>query len=501
MKNNNISGIAQNTLENSGGGGNLANCDISQIMSKDGYKILMVVYDNDSYLAHFPMGLAYLASACLSKGHEVEIYQQDIYHYTDEHLTEKLNSSNYDIVMVSVIGGYYQYRKLLKISQAINNSVKRKSFKYLIGGHGPASDPEYFLKKTSADFVGIGEGENSIPELLSTLKNNGDFTQVDGIAYFDDNNNYIRTKQQELIQDIDTILFPAWHLFNMDFYSLIRFPNIKATQRSMTVLSGRGCTFQCNFCFRLDKGFRPRSAKSILAEVRYLKENYQIDYIDFSDELLMNSKERTIELCNAFIESDLNFTWMCNGRLNYATPEVLKIMKTAGCVFINYGIESLDNDTLKIMKKALTDEMIKKGVQNTLDMGISPGLNIIFGNIDEPLDAIDRDVEFLLKYDDHAQLRTIRPVTPYPGSPLFDYAIEKGLLKDTEDFYENKHINSDLLAVNFTKSTDEEIYDRLNWANQKLITKHIEVQKENMINVCNNLYVEKDANFRGFRKT
>ena len=65
--------------------------------------------------------------------------------------------------------------------------------------------------------------------------------------------------------------------------------------------------------------------------------------------------------------------------------------------------------------------------ENTLEVGISPGLNIIYGNINEPLSAIDDAVEFLLKYDDHAQMRTIRPVTPYPGSELFDYAINKCL--------------------------------------------------------------------------
>ena len=111
--------------------------------------------------------------------------------------------------------------------------------------------------------------------------------------------------------------------------------------------------------------------------------------------------------------------------------------------------------------------MIIKGVENTLKVGISPGLNLIYGNINERLSAFEDAVDFLLKYDDHAQLRTIRPVTPYPGTELLDYAIEKGLIKDTEDFYEHKHLNSDLLAVNITQYSDEEIYDALYKANKK----------------------------------
>lgn len=463
-------------------------------------KILMVAYDNESMLTWFPQGLAYLASACLKAGHEVEVYQQDIYHWHESHLSDKLDGGDYDVVLVSIIGGYYQYKKLIKLSAAINSSKNRQNFTYLIGGHGPASDPEYFLKLTSADFVGIGEGEISVVNLLTTIENKGDFSKVHGIAYMDQGH-YIRTKSQALIENIDEIDYPAWDLFNIDYYALLRMPNIAKTDRSFPVLSGRGCPFKCNFCYRLDKGFRARSAESIISEIRLLVEKYHINYIIFSDELLMSSVERTIEISQAIKDSKLDIKWECNGRLNYATEEVLTIMKDAGCVFINYGIESLDDATLKVMRKALTKEMIIAGVEATLKVGISPGLNIIYGNIDEPLQAIDDAVDFLMKYDDHAQLRTLRPVTPYPGSPLFDYAVAQGYIKDTEDFYLNKHLNSDLLCVNFTKASEIDIYDKLNWANKILIDKYIDQQKKGMIGACDDLYMNRNADFRGFRQT
>jgi hypothetical protein len=145
--------------------------------------------------------------------------------------------------------------------------------------------------------------------------------------------------------------------------------------------------------------------------------------------------------------------------------------------------------------------MITAGIENTLAMGISPGLNIIYGNINEPLQAINDAVEFLLKYDDHSQLRTLRPVTPYPGSELFDIAVSKGLLRDTEDFYENKHLNSDLLAVNFTQHGDEDIYQALYLANMKLIEAYIENIKVKIQKICEDLYFKKDKQFRGFRHT
>ena len=215
----------------------------------------------------------------------------------------------------------------------------------------------------------------------------------------------------------------------------------------------------------------------------------------------MSSQKRTLELCQAFIDADLNIRWNCNGRLNFADLDVLKKMKEAGCTFINYGIESLDEPTLRVMHKGLTKEMIVRGVENTLAVGISPGLNIIYGNINEPLSAIDEAVEFLLKYDDHAQLRTIRPVTPYPGCELYQYAIDKGLLEGPEDFYENKHVNSDLMAVNFTQYTDEEVYNKLYEANIRLIDNYIRNQRNSYEKICKDLYLNKDANFRGFRQT
>ena len=461
-------------------------------------KIVLIVYDNDSYIHVFPMGLGYIASALRDAGHEVTIYNQDLYHYPETHLISYLNENNFDVVAVSVIGGYYQYRKLLKLSDAIN-SVHNRPY-YVLGGHGPSPEPEYFLKKTKADAVVIGEGEISTVNLLHALEHNEDMSTVNGIAYLD-NERVVITQPQPLIKDIDTITPPAWDLFPMDYYTLLRQPNIENSERSFQVLSGRGCIFNCNFCYRMDKGFRPRSATSIIDEIKILKEKYNVSYVEFNDELFMSSIKRTKELCNAFIEANLKFRWFCSGRLNYATPDTLKFMKKAGCVFINYGIECMDDTALKNMNKNLTTGQIINGIEATLESGISPGFNIIFGNIGENADTLQAGVDFLLKYDDHSQLRTIRPVTPYPGSPLYYYAIEQGLLRGVEDFYENKHVNSDLLSVNFTDLTDSEFHTLLYEANKTLVENYYKHLSTSQINMAKKLYFERNATFRGFRQT
>lgn len=461
-------------------------------------RVLLVVYDNDSYIHWFPQGLAYIAAVLLKAGYEVEIYNQDVHHYPESHLQDYLDQNSFDVVGLGFIGGYYQYRKAVKISAAINNSRNRPF--YLIGGHGPTPEPEFFLRKTGADAIVMGEGEITIVELLNALKNGQALDQIKGIA-FRQEDGCVVNERRPLIKNIDEIPFPAYELFPISSYKLFRVPHGTNADFAMPMLSGRGCTFKCNFCYRMDEGFRPRCNESIVEEIKLLKLNYGITHIIFGDELLMSSRERTISLCNDFIKHKLNIKWDCNGRLNFAKKDVLKMMKTAGCVFINYGIESFDDKILRNMSKALTTRQIISGIEATLEAGISPGYNIIFGNIGENKDILMKGVELLLKYDDGSQMRTIRPVTPYPGSPLYYYAIEKGLLKDCEDFYENKHVNSDLVSVNFTELSENEFNRCLLEANTRLITNYFERKLNLVVEQAEKLYLYKDASFRGFRQS
>lgn len=461
-------------------------------------KVLLVVYDNDSYIHDFPSGLAYIAAVLQENSIDVEIWNQDLHHYPDELLTDHLNANDYDAVGIGVIAGYYQYRKLQALSKAINNSNKRPLF--ILGGHGPTSDPEFFLKKTQADTIIMGEGEITVIELLKAYANKTSFSEVLGIAYLEGGVVTVN-ERRPLIEDIDSIPFPAYHLFPMEYYRLMRMPHCTNSDFIIPMIASRGCTFSCNFCYRMDKGYRARSVESIIEEMRLLKTEYGVTYIAFFDELLMSSTSRMESLCNAFIKENLDMRWECNGRLNYAKPETLALMRKAGCVFINYGIEAFDDQILKNMNKALTTKQIVLGIENTLDADISPGFNIIFGNIDENKETLQKGVDFLLKYDDGAQMRTIRPVTPYPGSELYDIAIQTGKIKDAEDFYENKHLNSDLMSVNFTSLSDDEFHAALCEANEALLQNYFSKKLESTISQTRKLYYNLDTNFRGYRHT
>jgi anaerobic magnesium-protoporphyrin IX monomethyl ester cyclase len=462
-------------------------------------KVLFVVYDNGSYDHVFPMGLGAIGGILKRDGHEFEVWNQDMHHWPDDYLRTYLDENKFDVVVLSLIAGYYQYQKTKSLSKAINNS-KNRPF-YVMGGYGPTPEPEFFLKKTGCDAVCLGEGEVTVSKLLEAVENKTSLKNVPGMAWLE-NGKLQQTPRAPLVHDLDSLPPTPYEKFPMHYYRMLRMPKTKATDFCFPLMSARGCSFKCTFCYRMDPGYRMRTPEPLLDEIEKLHKDYGITYIAFQDDLLMSSVEHTEAVCLEFLKRDLPVRWNCNGRLNYCSEELLQLMKDAGCRFINYGIESMDQTVLNNMKKGLNPEMITKGIEDTLKVGISPGLNFIFGNKGDNKQTIKKAVDFLIKYDDFAQKRTIRPVTPYPGSPLYYDAIKMGLLdKDNpaEDFYERKHLNSDLICCNFTELSDEEYYECLRWANTTLMTNYFNRQKTSTLTQIDHLYREKDVTFRGFR--
>jgi anaerobic magnesium-protoporphyrin IX monomethyl ester cyclase len=457
--------------------------------------ILFIVYDNEDYIPYFPCNIAHLTASL--KDHNVIIYHQDIHHYPEEHLKKYIENNEFDYIGLGFVAGYYSFQKAIKISNTINECKNRNSFYYVLGGHAVTPDPEYFLRKLNADFIVLGEGEETLKELIKFDSFKDDLSQIKGLAYKIGKDVYINERRNP-IKNIDDLPLPAYHLFPMESYRLLRYPRAKKFQFTIPIITGRGCPYKCTFCYRMDKGFRAYSNKRILEEIYLLKKKYDITYFYFQDELMMSTEERMNLFCEELINSNLDITWSCNGRLNIVTEKILKLMERSGCVFINYGIESLDDKVLNLMNKKLTKEQITKGIKLTLKSNISPGFNIIWGNIGDTKESLWDSVQFLLDYDDHSQMRTIRPVTPYPGCDLYYEAIKQDKLKDINDFY-SKHKNSEFFTVNFTDLNEDEFYFELMWANRVLCRKYFKDQGKRIENQINDLYTNKDYTFRGFR--
>lgn len=464
-------------------------------------RLSFLIYDNDKAINDFPLGIAYLISVMRQAGwkdENIDVYNIDVYHYSDDQLFEYLDSNQFDIIAIGMIAGYWQYRQIKRMFAAIDRLKKRPTI--ILGGFMFTPEPAYFMRKFKADYVVLGEGEGSLPPLLQCIADGHSPDEVPGVAYWVGGDVKINDRQKP-IKDLDSIPFPAWDRFPIENYiTKVRLPGVHSP-RNMPVLTSRGCPYTCSFCYRLEKGYRMRSMDSVIEEVKRLIKDYNVNSICFRDELLMVSEKRTIEFAERILEENLNIKFDIDGRLRVAkqAPHVLELLARAGCVYINYGVESLDQNVLDAMNKFQTIEEIIDGVKATRAAGIDSGLNVLFGNIGDNHETAKKTVEFLREYDTYGEMRTLKPVTPYPGSPLYYTAIKKGLIKDCEDFYENKHLNSDLLAANFTEMPDSEIYDILYECNEILIGDYYKHKLDEDISAHKRLYYDRDTNFRGVR--
>ncbi len=459
-------------------------------------KILFINYDNESAVNILPVGACYVAGYAKAHGFDdIAYYSQDIYHYPEEHLTRHLSENHFDVAAIGFVAGYYQHRKILKICEAINNSKDRPFV--VLGGHGPTPEPAFYLEATGADAVVMGEGELPFLNLLRALDAGAPLGDVKGIAFRNGVDIFVNAREKA-ISDLDAIPFPYYQTLPMEYYVNKKLYNMAPTDRMIFMVASRGCNYSCNFCQRIEPGIRFRSPESIVEEIRKYQKDYGVSYVVFLDELLMYSEKRVFQLTEAFIRADLKIKYFCTGRLNIVNSNILDMLKRSGCVCIDYGIEQFDNDALAGMSKKLTEDIIVKGIELTQAKGFPIIFDIIFGNINDTRKSLRKTLDFFKKYNDYGQFRTIRPVTPYPGTKLYSHAIEKGLLKGPEDFYA-KHVNLELPTVNVTDIPNDEFVSLLYEANREIVNDYYEHFKESAIGAFRKVYFEKDAGFRGTR--
>ncbi|MDD4900560.1 MAG: radical SAM protein [Patescibacteria group bacterium] len=475
--------------------------------------ILFIVpdtYQDDNY---FPLGPAYLASVLRLAGHKVEIYSQDIFHQPNEELADYLDNNNFDAVGVGFLAA--RYVETMRPLASIVNGHKKKA-KFILGGHGPTAIPEYILKDTAADIIVLGEGEKVIAPLVDDILNRKDLRKRDGIA-FRVGNKVIVNKSVAPIANLDEIPFPAWDLFPIEkYFDRSLFIGSEPDDKVFPIATSRGCVGRCSFCYRMEKGIRLRSLDNIFKEMKLLNSRYGITYFRFSDEMLLPSLSRIKEFVLMLKKLKIPVKYSCNARVELAkNKEILKMLKASGCKFLNLGLESLNQNVLNLMGKRTTVEDNYRAVENTIAAGIHPGLNFIWANPGDTRKSLRDIVKFLIKYDTLGQLRTVRPPTPFPGSPLYYQAIQDKKLAGPADFFD-KFKNSERLTVNFTDLPDDEVYSALFAANSFLIKNHfnkrVKLFKENkkacslkaeaMIDSFKRVYfpkTEADLKFRGSR--
>ncbi|OGS43091.1 MAG: hypothetical protein A2539_09385 [Elusimicrobia bacterium RIFOXYD2_FULL_34_15] len=364
-----------------------------------------------------PFGLAGIASYLESYQINVEILDADALKLDYDEIKSILVQKNPSFVGITASTPI--------ISSALNIAKISKTVlpgtKVVLGGVHPSVMADEVLKEESVDFVVRCEGEKTIKELISGIE----IEKISGLSYKKDGR-IIHNQERPVIQNLDTLPMPAYHLLPMNKY----FPAKGSYKKlpAMGMMTGRGCPGRCTFCLGnyLGEKIRVRSAEKIFEEILLLKNKYGIKEVSFYDDTFTTKKDNVKKLCEKIISEKFDISWSCFARVDFVDEELLKIMKSAGCHQIMYGIESGDEGILKNINKKISFEKVEKIVNITKNTGIEVRAAFMFGNPGETTETMQRTIDYAIKLNPDVAIFNI--TTPYPGTEMFKWAKEKNII-------------------------------------------------------------------------
>jgi len=400
----------------------------------------------------FHLGLGYIARSLKNKGHELEVLDIYAHQYSDGEVENKINGlgQDIDVVCISALSTQYKYTKWLI------KKLKARFDKPIIVGNALATfSTKILLENSDVDICVIGEGEETIVELLDNL---GSVDKVLGVSYRK-NGKICSTPPRPYIKNLDTIDPPLREVFPMSIYLdncyLWGNPEIRATN----IVTARGCPFSCRYCSKTFSGVRLRTIKNVIKEIESLREDYNVKAIYFNDELTLVNKQRSYELCDYFKKSKLR--WVCQGRVDKVDMDLLKCMKDSGCVALGFGVESGSQRILDNMNKGIKIEQAIEAIKATKKVGIQPIIQMMYGYEGEDEESIAQTVSFFKTIN--FPTMPFSPTTPLPGTVLYANAREKGLIKNEDEYVEKLdwgYCSEREILINFTKFSNEEFTRR-----------------------------------------
>lgn len=417
---------------------------------------------------HYPIGLAYIAAVLKEAGHSVDILDFNKYFgYINAwgwlpvkaQLERQLSVKEYAIVGTGGLSFDYD---MIKATVSFAKQLQ-PSITTIVGGNIITAEPEAVFADLLTDFGVIGEGEETIVELIAALaRGSKRFDLINGIV-FNSNGSIVRTSKRINVRSIDALPFPDYDGLDLEYYLEQQLPADHVfwhpydKPRWLPILSSRSCVYQCTFCYHPEK-FRVRSLDSVFDEIKMLVSKYRINMLSLSDELLGADKKRLREFCSRIKPYGLK--WACQLHINNVESGLLDLMKDAGCVLISYGIESMNDTVLKSMKKAVTRSQIEEGLRLTYEKGIQIQGNLIFGDTAETSETA---AESLTWWYNHRQYQiNLARVIPYPGSEIYQNAVDAGIITDKIEFMKNDC--QQLSSLNLSSMSDAE-FNYLNLAN------------------------------------
>jgi radical SAM superfamily enzyme YgiQ (UPF0313 family) len=384
-----------------------------------------------------PLGLATLASVLENGGHEADIIDAAVLKLGIPEILERIPPQADIIALTSTT---VEIENVISVVRAIRKYFRHA--KILLGGVHPTIFHKDLVEEGHADMVVRGEGEDAVLGIARKLP----LDTVPNLTWRTPYGKVISNSLESQFVNLDALPFPAYHKLPMNRYHSA----LGAVKRkpSIGMVTSRGCPGKCTFCFSGMFGSRIRfmSPKRVVEHIIYLKSNYGTKEISFYDDTFTANRERVRELCSLLIKEKIDITWSCFARVDTVEPALLKLMKEAGCHQIMYGFESSDENILKAMKKRINPRSNENVVRWTREAGIDVRGAFMLGNPGETEETMAGTIEYAKTLG--IQIAIFNITTPYPGTAMFNWALEEGFLKHREwSFYDLAHPILELPSV------------------------------------------------------
>ena len=373
-----------------------------------------------------PLGLAWVAAVLEEGGHKVKVIDTPTLKVSTEEFIREVKSWKPDVVGISVQTptAPRAYDAIARLKEEVPDVP------VIVGGSHPTFMYEEALAH-GADVVVRFEGEYTTLELINVLEREGlnydALRRVKGLAFKDGGSGeVIVTGRRPYVSDLDRLPWPARHLLPMDKYTVFGKPI-----RVAHVMASRGCPYGCAYCstsYFWGRRIRFRSAKSVADEIEYLIDKYGVETVVFTDDELTVNRRFVYGLVKEMRERGLDVTFACGSRVDHVDRDYLKFLYGNGFTTLYFGIESASQETLNRIGKGITvDQAVKVFRWVKESKGFAAG-SFILGFPWETLDDMRRTVELAVKLDpSYAQFTVL---TPYPGTPIYDFAVKNDLIVD-----------------------------------------------------------------------
>jgi len=366
-----------------------------------------------------PLGVIYVASYLKEHEKDCDILVIDsVCEKLDYNgIGEKVSAFSPDIVGISC--WTFSLVDALEVAREVK---RRKPSTYVcLGGPHVTIYPEETVSFEEVDFVITGDGEKPFAELVRQLKGGGSLSQVPNL-YYKEKGKIHKNHTSYSETDLDSLPFP-----DRTFTPIASYYSIMDRERPVTTMvTSRGCPFQCTFCFQQDTGWRYRSASSIIAEMERCIDLGIKNFFIFDETFTVN-KKRVIDLCDEIKKRKLKITWSCRSRVDTIDEEIMDKLKEAGCQRISFGVEAANEAVLKRLDKKIKISQARKVFKWMKNKGLISLADFMIGCPEEDKDKTYETIKLAIELDpDYAQFSLL---TLFPATTLYKEALKEGVIK------------------------------------------------------------------------